>query len=215
MWKKIILITGVSLLSNIFVSAEISKKKSGTVQQIAVTAVQVKTISPREKIAEITLNNAILIKEIKLSQENDKTTLIFPTYVSRRGKEYPQVKVLSKDAQETIEEAILTGKPTDRPNKQYTLSYKITKFSPYNQPSSLKVFCSVAINEAIEIECRVMEGNYGPWIAWPAKKSEETGSYIKQVLITNEALRQAIEKALLKKYKDLVREKGPSAFEEY
>ena len=218
MRQKIIFLVGFFLLAWLSPGlGETAKKKpagkTGS-QPIAVTSVQVKTSGSGEKTAEIVVDNAILIKEIKLLKENSEKTLVFPTYLSRRGKEYPQVKILSKDAYQIIEQAILTEKPSEVADKQYTLSYKITRFSPYNQPSSARVFCAVAINGAIEIECRVMEGNYGPWIAWPARKSEETGSYIKQVIITNEALRQAIEKALLKKYQDLRREKGTTRDDE-
>jgi DNA-binding cell septation regulator SpoVG len=56
-----------------------------------------------------------------------------------------------------------------------------------------------------------MEGDRGPWIAWPSRKPQDSGTWVKQVIITNKALRDAIEKTLLKKYQDIRKESGSSS----
>ncbi len=154
----------------------------------------------------ITLNDLIVIKEIKLKKtkigQREIVNLEFPTYISKRGKAYPQIVVLDKTLQERIIKAITTTtaeKPTEKIGEP---SFKISKFSPYRQSrSSLKVFASVVFEDSIEIECKVMEGKYGPWIAWPARKDKTTNKWVQQVNFTSKEYKKKIEQSLLSKYK--------------
>ncbi|MCS7184471.1 MAG: SpoVG family protein [bacterium] len=164
-------------------------------QTLAVTDVQVQGDS-----AEVTINNIVVIKEIEVKKVGGGIKLRYPTYVSRTGREYPQVRV-SQVLQKVIENAIQTGKPQGTPTKDIT--YKITKFDKFRRQSSLKYFCAVSINNQLEIECKVIDSprGQGPFISWPSRKDEETGKWVNQVVIINRDLKKAIEDELLSRYK--------------
>ncbi len=152
-----------------------------------------------KEIATIVLNNCIKVKEIQVIKVGGSTSFKYPTYTSKKGKEFPQFVLLTKQAKDEIEKAVITGKSSANPSKQ--ISYKISKFSKFGRQSSLKAFCAVDFNNAVRIECKVMESGRGPWVSWPARKPEEGGKWVKQILITNKKLKSAVEKALMDKYK--------------
>ena len=60
----------------------------------------------------ITLNDIIVIKEIKVKKtkigQREIVNLEFPTYISKRGKAYPQITVLDKTLQDRIIKVITT-----------------------------------------------------------------------------------------------------------
>lgn len=154
---------------------------------------------------EIVLNDMIVIKEIKLKKtkigQREIINLQFPEYISKRGKVFPQVTVLSKDLRDRIISAIITSKADQLPTPVEP-SYKINKFSPFRRSrSSLKIFASVIFAKTLEVECKVMEGRKGPWISWPARKDESSGKYKKQVIFKSREYRKKIENDLLNKYK--------------
>jgi DNA-binding cell septation regulator SpoVG len=152
----------------------------------------------------ITLNDLIVIKEVKVKKtkigQREIVNLEFPTYISKRGKTYPQITVLDKTLQERIIKAITSLTP-EKPTTKVEPRFKINKFSPYtHSTSSLKVFASVVFEDSIEIECKVMKGKYGPWISWPARKDTTSGKWIQQVSFTSKEYKKKIEQALLSKY---------------
>lgn len=152
-----------------------------------------------KEMATVVLNDCIKVKEIQVINVGGRISLKYPTYVSKAGKEYPQFEPLTKQAKEEIEKAVSSEKPSSKSSKK--ISYKIAKYSRFTRPSVLKVFCAVDFNNAVRVECKVMEGKKGPWIAWPSRKPEGGGKWVKQILIINKKLKEAVEKALLDKYK--------------
>jgi len=87
-------------------------------------------------------------------------------------------------------------------NKTYQnssqVAYKINKFKVISSDKALKVLSSVIFEEQLEVECRVMEGKYGLWVAWPSKK--ENGFWKKDFIIINRALKNNVENELIKRY---------------
>ena len=158
-----------------------------------------------KEMATIVLNDCIKIKEIQVIKVGGRVSLKYPTYVSKAGKEYINFEPLTKQAKDEIEKAVSSGKPSAQSSKQ--ISYKISKFSRFNRQSALKAFCAVDFNNAVRVECKVMAGTSKktgkPYelISWPSRKDEETGKYKKQITITNKKLKDAVEKALMDKYK--------------
>ena len=151
-----------------------------------------------KELATIVLNDCIKVKEIQVIKAGGRATLKYPVYVSKRGKEYPQFEVLTKQATDEIEKAVSSGKPSSKQVK--AISYKISNFSPLRGQSARKVNVNIDFNNAVRVFCGVMESKKGPWISWPSAKNESTGKYVKQVLVTNKKLQDAVEKALLEKY---------------
>lgn len=164
-------------------------------QSLAVSDVQL-----QNGMAEVTINNIVVIKEIEVKKAGGGVKLRYPTYISRSGREYPQVRI-APSLQKLIEKAILTGSPQGTPTKD--ISYKITKFDRFRRQSSLKYFCAVSINNQLEIECKVIDSprGRGPFISWPSRKDEETGRWVNQVIVINRDLKKAIEDELLSKYR--------------
>jgi DNA-binding cell septation regulator SpoVG len=172
--------------------------------EICVTNVEKKPVTNGGavyEIATIALNDCIKVKEIQIIKVGGKTTLRYPTYVSANGREYPQFEPLTKQAKDEIEKAVLIGKPSVQVSKSVT--FKISKFSRYRKKSALKVFVSLDFNNAIRIECKIMETDGEPWVSWPARKPIEGGQWVKQILIIDKKLQNDIEKALLQKYETI------------
>ncbi|MCS7227920.1 MAG: septation protein SpoVG family protein [Endomicrobia bacterium] len=184
-----------------------SQTQSGA-KNIYVTAVE-KT-SPNEY--SITLNDVIVIKEIKVKKtkigQREIVNVEFPTYISKRGRAYPQVIIHDKEVNDKILKVLTTA--TAENVKEIPLpKFKLGKYSPYRQSSSsLKVFASVIFEDAVEIECKIMQGRYGPWVAWPSRKDETTNKWVKQVVFKSKEYQKKVEQEVLSKYKVGVVESG-------
>jgi len=185
----------------------------GKTLPLTVTDVEVTPVSgggTTKAIASVVLNNAIKINEIKVKKIGGRTRLEYPVYVSRTNRVYPQVKILDPAFEKELISAIVKKEPSVRTSSK--ISYRISKYSPYTRPSTLKVFCSVIFNNKIEIECKIMEKNRGPWVSWPARPPEGGGRWIPQVEIKAKNLKEVIEKALLERYRE---ESGEEYSDEY
>jgi len=157
-----------------------------------------------KEIAKIVLNDCLEVRDIGVVEKAGAKSLKYPVYSTKKGKSYPQFEVLTKQAKDEIEKAIYSGKPSQKTSKAIT--FKISKFSMFTRPSSLKAFASIDFNNSVRVECKVMTGRKGPWISWPANKDEESGRYIKQISIVNKKVKDIIEKALLDKYGKMAKE---------
>ena len=156
-------------------------------------------------VFSITLNNTIVIKEVKLKKtkigQREIINLEFPTYVSKHGKVYPQINILDKTLQERIVKVITSFMPEKPISEVKQPEFKINKFSVYNKSkSNLKVFASVLFENSIEIECKIMKGKYGVWVAWPARKDVSTNKWVQQVGFISEEYKKKLEQSLLSKY---------------
>lgn len=196
MFKKLfVALTAAAVMSGV-VYAETTPAR-----EIVVTAVEVAPMDegPVKGLAKVVINDVLEISEIQVLKVGGRTSLKFPEYVSQKGKVYPQISVQTKQANDAILQAVETGKPSA--GKAKAISFKVTKFSKFTRPSKLKVFAAVMFNDAIEVECKIMEGNKGPWISWPARKPDDGGrKWINQVVIKNKAVKDAIEKTLQERY---------------
>jgi len=207
------LVAGLSV--NIFAQgtgAGVPPSRDVIVTEVEVTPVDEGAV---KGLARVLINNVLEISEIQVLKVGGRTSLKFPEYVSKKGKVYPQITVHTKQANDAILNAVTTGKPSGEKSK--AISFKVTKFSKFTRPSKLKVFAAVMFNDAIEVECKIMEGNKGPWVSWPSRRPEGGGKWINQVAIKNKAVKDAIEKTLLERYAKMLQESGASggAGEEY
>lgn len=197
MLKKVFL----AVISAAVISGAVFAESAAPAREIVVTAVEVAPMDegPVKGLAKVTINDVVEISEIQVLKVGGRTSLKFPEYISKKGKVYPQITVHTKQANDALLNAIETGKPSA--GKAKAISFKVTKFSKFTRPSKLKVFAAVMFNDAIEVECKIMEGNKGPWISWPARKPDDGGrKWINQVAIKNKAVKDAIEKTLQERY---------------
>lgn len=164
-------------------------------ERIIVTDVR---LNPSGDLAEITINGCMEIKDITVMRSGGRVEAKFPEYVSRRKRVYPQVTPLTAQAREAIHEALASGRP--RAEKTPATKYAITRFSPLSIKSNLKVIAAVSFNDSIEVECKVLEGRNGPWVAWPSRRTKERGRWFRQVVITDKRMKESIEQELLDRY---------------
>jgi DNA-binding cell septation regulator SpoVG len=67
---------------------------------------------------------------------------------------------------------------------------------------SIKAFASIIFDDDIEVECRIMNGKKGLWIAWPSYLKH--GIWIKNFTFINKNFQKDIEKKLITNYTSVV-----------
>jgi DNA-binding cell septation regulator SpoVG len=67
---------------------------------------------------------------------------------------------------------------------------------------STKVFASVIFEDDIEVECRIINGRNGLWVAWPSIL--KNGVWVKNFIFINRNLKEQVEKKLITDYTSLV-----------
>jgi DNA-binding cell septation regulator SpoVG len=198
--KKIILIVCL-IISDIYAQNK----------DIFVTKMSSKVVD-NQIIAEVTLNDKIKIKDIKVVNENGKFVLKYPEYETKRGKVYPKIKILSEELNNKIKESIMKGILINKLDGKNEIEWEISKFNINKVKSSLKAFASVRFNNQIEIECNIFETQKKLWISWPSKQNPETGKWVKEVVFRKN-LKEQIDKCLLDRYKTIKEEIGDNKFE--
>ncbi len=197
--KKVLVLFFVFIYLTSFIQAQIESP----VKNIVVTEVKVEPVSGKKNVkseAEVVLNGALKIREIRVLEIAGETKLKFPAYISRQGKVYPQVVVHTKEANETILEAIKNGKIS---SEVIPLEFEITKNLPYEGKGKLESFASVTFNQAVTVECKIMSGKKGLWVSWPARPAQVAGEgWTKQVVILDRELKKKIEKELFRVYQE-------------
>jgi DNA-binding cell septation regulator SpoVG len=142
----------------------------------------------------VTFNNAIRIYGVSLS--NGKVLL--PEY-AKGGKIYRNFSVLDRNFAKNLHEDLKLGKTYAGPSQNFSkTAYKINKFKIIQSHKTVRAFASVIFEDKLEVECRVMDGKYGLWIAWPSK--EDGGIWKKDFIIINKYLKNSIETELIKRY---------------
>ncbi|MDR1433962.1 septation protein SpoVG family protein [Candidatus Endomicrobiellum devescovinae] len=67
---------------------------------------------------------------------------------------------------------------------------------------SIKAFVSIIFDDDIEVECRIMNGKKGLWIACPSDLKH--GIWIKNFTFINKDLQKNIEKKLITDYTSVI-----------
>ncbi len=167
---------------------------------VTVTDVKVEPVTgegSRVASAEVELNYSIRIMDIKVHSRRGEIFLEYPVSVAASGREFDQMRVLSRELGREIRRAVETGEPSEE--KYAEVGFEITKFERFDSDSALKYFCGVTINQVIEIECAIIDGpGYDAFVSWPSRR--ENGDYVDQIIPVNSDFRDAVERALLSKY---------------
>lgn len=158
------------------------------------------------ELYELTLNNCVAIRDVEAVKQGDRKQLKLPEYVSKKNRAYPQAVFLTRQVNEAAKKAVFDG--IISAGQIPVTGYKIAKFSKFEKASSLKALCSVRFNDTIEVECKIIEGRNGPWVAWPSRKIKR-GKRLDQVTITDKRMREALEQELLLKYEAMLAEETP------
>ncbi|MDR1196642.1 MAG: SpoVG family protein [Endomicrobium sp.] len=151
-------------------------------------------ISTENNSYNIVLNNAITINNIALKNKNDIKIIEFPVYVGK-GKIYEQFSVLNREYSLHMASSIFENKIYDFKGET---SFKINKFSPVKKDGNIKAFASVIFEDVLEVECRVMKGKRGLWVAWPANKTPE--GWKADFIFVDKELKKRVENDLIRRY---------------
>ncbi|MDR2427994.1 MAG: SpoVG family protein [Endomicrobium sp.] len=143
---------------------------------------------------EVVLNNDIKISNIFLRDN----VLEFPKY-KNKNKTYKQITVLKRDFKNYLLDALLNNNTF---SGKCITSFKINKMSVLKNNKSIKAVVSIIFDDDIEVECRIMNGKKGLWIAWPSDLKH--GIWIKNFTFINKDLQKNIEKKLITDYTSVI-----------
>ncbi|MDR1418406.1 MAG: SpoVG family protein [Endomicrobium sp.] len=83
-------------------------------------------------------------------------------------------------------------------NNTEKISFNINKLYKLKNNRTVKAFASVIFDDEIEVECRIMQGKEGLWIAWPSTKVNN--EWIKNFKFINKNLQSKVESKLIIDY---------------
>jgi DNA-binding cell septation regulator SpoVG len=158
------------LVALIFVFSLASLVNGETQNRFSITEIKIE-----EGIAQIILNDSIEIKSIQLVVTSSGTELNLPM----------GIEIEDEYLEESITSAIESGEPSEKKIK--SVSYKITELVSNEE----YFMASVVFNNVLLIQCRILEGEKGPWVLWP-----------EDFRIIKSLLRKMVERSLIAKYKE-------------
>lgn len=154
----------------------------------------------------VTINNVIVIKDIKLIHSKDKTEIILPNYTTEKEKKYDLVSFLNKNFYNKVLESVMSCN-FENTNRIEEPKFRINKFIVNRSLNSkIKVFASVVFDDQLEVECKILKTKRGLIVLWPAKN--ENGKWISVFEFKSEKYKEKIEKELISKYKVYMIETG-------
>ena len=142
----------------------------------------------------IEFNNTLQFFDFTLESNN----LISPFY-ENKGNKYYFFYFLDRNFKMDIIK-IINKKEKINDNSKEKIQYKINKCNIIKNPKTILAFMSVIFNDNIEVNCNILNGKYGLWVAWPSIKEKE--KWRKIFNIKDKNLKEEIEVILLKHYKN-------------
>ena len=161
--------------------------------EIYAAALNVTKLTNTNNKINIEFNNTLQLSDFTLENNN----LISPFYESKGNKHY-FFYFLNRDFKTNIITAI-NKKENNNTNLKGKIEYKINKCSIVKNPKTILAFMSVIFNDSIEVNCNILNGKYGLWVAWPSIKEKD--KWIKIFNIKDKNLKDEIDTELLKFYK--------------
>lgn len=163
---------------------------------ITVTAVTLSAERRGGSTAALTINGKLVIAGIGVSPGKEAPVISMPRHVSRRGRVFPQVRLLTREAQAAVRDAILGGKPA--PDNGAPLRYRVERCRTFKKTSKLKGAAYIVFNDALEVEVTIAEGRNGCWVLWPqGRKRSRTAA------VTDKRLRESIEQDILERFSQM------------
>ena len=151
-------------------------------------------ISNTNNKISIEFNNNLQLHDFTLTDNN----LLSPFYENKENKYY-FFYFLDRNFKNDIIKKIQSNDTDIVYKNKGKIEYKINKCSIPKQPKKILAFMSVIFNDNIEINCNILKGPYGLWIAWPSIK--EQNKWKKLFNIKDKHLKENIEKKLIEHYK--------------
>jgi DNA-binding cell septation regulator SpoVG len=151
------------------------------------------------EIAEIVINRALRISDIHVYRSGGTVKLVFPRNVSRKGRVFPHVRLLTHQAEDAVRAAVVGGAPSGK--AAGALTYRVAGCTIFKKKSRLKGVAEVRFNEAVAVECRLVNGRNGTWILWPADKRRRA-----LVAVTDKRMKESIEQDILDRLDEMAAE---------
>lgn len=182
------------------------QEKPSQLKTISADTIQVTDITKFGK-DEFTLviNGSLVIKGFKKMSSQKGEWVAMPGYQTKEGKYKDLVYPINSEARETINDAVLKGKKNLGAQGPIVVNEDKIKLYKSAYPGKTKAYGSITINNSLVMEIKVLEGQYGPWVAFPTKKGEDGRYYDVAYPITPEAIKiiKEAKEAILKKYETI------------
>ncbi len=160
---------------------------------IFATDLKVTNITKTDKNINIEFNNNLTLCNFI----SDNNSLISP-YYENKGTKYYYFHFLNRNFKNDIIEQIKSD-TVQFPKNDKNIEYKINKCNIVKNPKKVFAFMSIIFNNTVEVQCNIMKGDYGLWVAWPSVKEKD--KWNKLFTIKDNELKKDIESALIKFYK--------------
>ncbi|MDR3048234.1 MAG: SpoVG family protein [Elusimicrobiota bacterium] len=151
---------------------------------------KVTAIEHKDGKTNIVLNDMVKINGLKIKDGK----IDFPIYASK-GKIYKEFAILKRDFNQYIVDSISKSALSDCND---LISFKINKFNIVRNHKNVGASVSVILDGVLEIECRIMKGKDGLWVAFPAQK--QNNKWINHISFRDYDFKKRIETALISKY---------------
>ncbi|MDR0822743.1 MAG: septation protein SpoVG family protein [Endomicrobium sp.] len=165
--------------------------------QNAYGEMKITEIERKDGKINIVLNGIVKINSIKIKDGK----IDFPAYASK-GRIYKEFAILQRDFNQYMVDSINKNIIADCND---LISFKINKFKIINNHKTVKAAVSVVFDNILEVECRVMKGKDGLWIAFPAQKQDN--KWFNYIRFIDYDLKNNIETALISRYIELTQKK--------
>jgi DNA-binding cell septation regulator SpoVG len=168
-----------------------------------------------KETAEIILNGFLKIRGIEVETKGKETELKLPdAKAPRSGRVWTQIKIIDKNLEKAIIDAIKTGKvsKTSKGKPSYKIDDLIivTKDTSYYEgPGELKAVAWVTFDNAISVKCKYIEIQREQMryiVGWPGQLIEYN-YFMPTVSILDKKLKKDIERDFIKKYKSQIMKK--------
>ncbi len=142
----------------------------------------------------VVFNNTLNLKDFVLIDDN----LISPFY-ENKGNKYYFFYFLNRNFKNDIIKKAKDKNANIVDNSKGVIEYKINKCNIVKNPETTLAFMSVIFNDTIEVNCSILNGKYGLWVAWPSIKDKDKWNKVFE--IKDKKLKEQIDTDLLKYYK--------------
>lgn len=151
------------------------------------------------------INGSLMIKGFKKMSGQKGEWVVMPGYQTKEGKYKDLVYPITRQARETINEGVLKGKKNPGAAGPIVVNEDKIKLYKSAYPGKTKAYGTMTINNSLTMKIKVLEGQYGPWVALPSKKGEDGRYYDVAYPVTPEATKiiKEAKDAILKKYETI------------
>ncbi|MDR2708575.1 MAG: septation protein SpoVG family protein [Elusimicrobiota bacterium] len=151
-------------------------------------ALNITNIKKTEQGYTLTFNDQIKISNITIKDK----LLIFAVSNSDKSN-YAPIQLLKREVNKNLTAKVLGGHTTFR---QRSLTFEVAQIKKVDNAKNTIAFCKVIFDDVLEVECRVLHGKKGLWVAWPALK--QSNKWRNNFVFTDKALKKNVEASILK-----------------